>query len=366
VTVEPIPDAVHRDPIFRLAGVGVRRWIVIAVVAAATTCILATPDVRIAGQEPPTEFQMLGRLAWAVIGVPVGLYLYLWVPIAVSTLIRDLVANGALVDPEGEEGTVAASVAAIDRRMDSMFWPAAGSLAVAGCFAFELVKLAPAVSANDRIITTLAVAGTAVAIYAGTVLVLRLIVGMIDTSRAISQAESRVIPLHGDEAGGWGGFGRAFFVLARGGIAYGAVAILINAAAIAANLDPTRSATSMVTLASFAALPPLVVWGWFFAPHRAMLDARARALAPLSDAAGRASLAGLGAGDGDDPTTLPAGSERLDELIRRRDLIVATHPTWPLRLVEIRAVWATAFAPVIAAVVATVAGIVGDWLDGLV
>ena len=331
-----------------------------------SAAILARPELRLAGRLPPTEFQMLGRLAWAVVGVPVGLYLYLWVPIAVSTLIRELAVNGVLVDPKGGEKAVADSATAIDGLMDSLLWPAAGVLAVVGCFALELVKFAQPESLIDQVVTVLAIAGTAVAIYTGTVMLLRLIVGTVATSRAIGMAESRVIPLHGDEAGGWGGFGRRFFVLARAGIAYGAVAVLINLASIDANVDPTGSATAMITLSFFVLLPPLLVWAWFFAPHRAMLEARARVLAPLSPAAADAASAGLVPGEVGDAEAIRSGSERLEGLIHRRDLIVSTHPAWPLRLVEIRAVWATAFAPVIAALVATVAGIVSGWLEGLV
>ena len=239
----------------------------------------------------------------------------------------------------------------------------AGVLAVVGSFAWEIFRVSLSASPTILLVTVLAVAGAAVTIYSGIVMLLRLVAGTIATGRAIGRAEPRVIPLHGDDAGGWGGFGQRFFVVARAGIAYGAVAVVINLAAIASGVDPTKSAASMITLAYFILLPPLVVWTWFFAPHRAMLDARARALVPLTQEAEEAAFVGIAAAEGEDPTaSLRAGSERLDELLRRRDLIVATHPAWPLRLVELRAIWVTAFAPVIAAVVATVADIVSGWL----
>jgi hypothetical protein len=366
VGADPMPEVVRWDPIFRLVGFGFRRWTVFAVVMVATGILLANPELRFSDQPKASELQRLGRIAWALVGVPVGLYLYLWVPVAVSSLIPELETNGVLDDPEGGEGTVEDSVARIDRWMGSPLWPAPGLLAIVGSFAFGWVKLAPPADTTGLAVTNLAYVGIALAIYLGSVMLLRLVVGTVATSWAINRAESRVIPLHGDEAGGWGGFGRRFFVLARGGIAYGAVAILINLAAIQANLDPTRSAASMVTLAFFLLIPPLVVWGWFFAPHRAMLDARARVLTQLSDAAERAASAGLASGESNDPAELATASERLEALIHRRDLIVATHPAWPLRLVELRVVWATAFAPIVTAVVATIAGIVTGWLDGLV
>jgi hypothetical protein len=361
--VQLLPDAVRRDPIFRLVGTGRGRWLFIALVAATTAVLLVGPELWLGTERQATAMQLGGRAAWALVGVPVVLYLYFWVPISISTLLRELAANGVLVDPDGGDGTVADSAIEIDGLMDSPFWPMAGVLAVVGSFAWEIFRVSLSASPTILVATVLAVAGAAVTIYAGIVMLLRLVAGTIATGRAIGRAESRVVPLHGDDAGGWGGFGQRFFVVARAGIAYGAVAIVINLAAIASGVDPTQSPASMITLAYFVLLPPLVVWTWFFAPHRAMLDARARALAPLTVAAGEAVYAGLAAAEGDDAAAaVRAGSERLDELVRRRDLIVATHPAWPLRLVELRAIWVTAFAPVIAAVVATVANIVSGWL----
>jgi len=49
-------------------------------------------------------------------------------------------------------------------------------------------------------------------------------------------------------------------------------------------------------------------------------------------------------------------------LERRRELLVRAYPVWPLRLVELRTGWVTAFLPVVTAVVTAVAGIVARWL----
>jgi hypothetical protein len=97
-----------------------------------------------------------------------------------------------------------------------------------------------------------------------------------------------------------------------------------------------------------------------------MLRARAEILGPISREAEAVRLAGIDDVDAKDPAApIRLGSDRIAELVRRHDLIVATHPVWPLRLIELRAVWATAFAPIVTTLIATVASFVGDWLKGV-
>ncbi|MCA1569831.1 MAG: hypothetical protein LC798_05810 [Chloroflexi bacterium] len=377
---QPLPAAVRHDPLFRLAGIGGGRWVLAAaIVALNAVTLVVLPKVWSAPQQALTDLDVVGRATWALVGVPVALFLYFWVPIAISTLIPELRSNGALVDRADGDAVVPARrglsgveepdtgldalAAKIDARMDSRVWPVAGVIAVAGSLALEVPTLGSA-SSSTRALTVLELVGTATPVYAGTVLILRLVFGMVATTRSIGRAEPRVIPAHADDAGGWGGFGRRFFVLALAAVLYGVVGIVVNAAAIASGTDPSKSPASLITLAYFVVLPPMVVGAWFYAPHQAMLKARSAALAPLSRAVEHAALAGLEPADsGDDPVAVVrAGSDRLTELERRRELLVRAYPVWPLRLVELRTVWATAFLPVVTAVVTAVAGIVARWL----
>jgi hypothetical protein len=376
---EPLPAAVRHDPLIGLTGSGDGRWWFTAAIAASNFVTLVVAPMIWSDPGVPLGYaDVVGRGVWALVGVPVGLFLYFWVPIAISTLIPELRANRVLEksrsrrrrstrrgraeldDPEPGLDHVAAT---IDETMDRRVWREIGAVSVAGSFALGLATIWPA-SPTARAVTALAMVGTAVPIYAGTVMILRLIFGLVAATRSIGQAEPRVIPGHGDEAGGWGGFGRRFFVLARAALLYGLVAIIVNAASIAAGRDPSRSPVSLITLSYFVVLPPIVVWAWFYAPHEAMLRARVAAVAPLSRAFEKAQLEGLeDAVAGQDPVaSLRAGSDRLAELERRRELIVKAYPAWPLRLAEIRAVWATAFLPVVTAIVTAVAGIVAGWL----
>ena len=118
---QPLPAAVRRDPIFRLVGVGPGRWIFIAVVAVTSAVLLVGPELGLGTERQATDMQLAGRAAWALVGVPVALYLYFWVPISISTLLPELAANRVLVDPEGGDRTVAESADDIDRLMDSSF-----------------------------------------------------------------------------------------------------------------------------------------------------------------------------------------------------------------------------------------------------
>jgi len=375
---EEYESAVRDDPLFRLTARANSGWIFVATIALLNVVTLVVIPILTASQQsppaqPPATAVVgpayVGPFVWAVVGVPVGLFLYFWVPRAISTLIPELRANGVLRDSAADDRTLNRLASETSALLDHWLWPLLGIAAVAGSFPLALRPPEPVATTFDPLQRLAAAVGTAIPIYAGTVMISRLIFGTVKIARSIGQVEvePHVIPLHGDEAGGWGGFGRRFFVLAGAGLLYAVVAIVVNLEAIQLRHDPMRSPASLITLGYFILLPPLLVWAWFYAPHRAMLRARIAALEPLSRAfeteERRALRRPPNAKDPIDDVRV--SSDRMAELARRRDLLVAAYPSWPLRLVELRAVWATAFLPLVTAVVTALAAIVSRWVASL-
>jgi hypothetical protein len=371
-------SSVRRDPLFCLTERGNSRWIFAAtIVLLNLVTLVVLPILGAQPQSPPAqppaqpvaEPTYIGPFVWAVLGIPIGLFLYFWVPGAIAGLIPDLRANGVLRGSAADDRTLNRVAAETSALMDHWLWPLLGVAAVAGSIPLALRPPEPVATTFDPLQRLVAAVGTAIPVYAGTVMISRLIFGTVKIARSIGQVEvePRVIPLHGDQAGGWGGFGRRFFVLAGAGLLYAVVAIVVNLEAIQLGHDPTRSPASLITLGYFILLPPLVVWAWFYAPHRAMLQARTAALEPLSRAfeaeEGRSLARPPNAKD--PIADLRVTSDRMAELARRRDLLVAAYPGWPLRLVELRAVWATAFLPLVTAVITALAAIVSGWVSTL-
>ena len=355
------PQRARREPIRELAGHLDRRWVLTgALVAINTVTLVVVPYLRPDPLEPLSVLQYIARAAWVFLGLPVAMFLYYWVPNAISSLIPELKKAGVLRDRDGDDVTLDSLADDIRDWIGSALWPVIGVLAVAGSFVVVGPLQEGEIGATSFRLRLLAVLGAAPAVYAGTVMLCRLVVGTVTTARAVGRAEPRVIPIHGDDAGGWGGFGQRFFVLARAGAVYGFVFILFNVAAITAEGSPSTSLASLSTLVYYVILPPLVVWAWFYAPHKAMLRARVAELAGLSEAFETAASLPrqMPRLDKDPVARVRVGSDLLEELVRRRNLIAAAYPGWPLRLVELRAVWATALLPVVTAVVTAIAGII--------
>ena len=379
----PLEPAVRRDPLFaidRALGPG-RRWFLIAAIAALNAVAFGLIP-SLAGADQPADLnlarlQVVGAAAWALVGVPTGLIIYFWLPISVASLVPELRARGLLGEPTTGDRTLDELDDDIDRQMGDPLWLVLGVLAVvisAATYRFESARsdLPWAVVVFQYVSTIPLVFGTIV-------LICRLIVGTAATVNLLKLADVRVIPLHADDAGGWSPLGHRASVLGRAAAVYGLVAIIVNIASILAHRDPLASVVPVATLLGFIALPPLVLWAWLFTPHRAMLDARERMIAPITAAFLAGQLDGIAApvtGPPDPasaeqkaPTVdsgkaLSTSSDHLEQLGRRRDLLMAAYPTWPMRLVELRAVWATALLPFVTGIVTALTSVVSGWLKG--
>jgi hypothetical protein len=377
-----LEPAVRRDPLFAVDRVlgPARRWLLIAVIAALNAVafgLLPLVAGRGSSDLDVARLQVAGAAAWALVGVPTGLVIYFWLPITISKLVCELRARGLLDEPTSGDQTLDELDADIGRQIGHPAWLALGAVAIlvsALTYAIE-----SAVAGLPPVMIAFQFACTAPLVFATTVLICRLIVGTSATVTLLKRATIRVIPLDPDEAGGWSPLGHRASVLGRAAAVYGVVAIIVNVASILAGHDPLSSVVSVATLLGFIALPPIVLWAWLFTPHRAMLDAREKTIRPITEAFIAAQLAGIDpqetspsapagttGGSGRTPTDelLASGNDRLEQLRRRRGLLMEAYPTWPLRLVELRAIWATALLPFVTGIVTALTSVVTGWLKG--
>jgi hypothetical protein len=370
----PLEPAVRGDPLFaidRALGPG-RRWIIITIIAAFNAVAFSLLPSLLGGQPADlnvARLRVAAAAAWALVGVPTGLVIYFWLPMSVASLVPELRARGLLGAPLTGSRTLDELDHDIDLQMGDPRWLVLGVIGVvvsALTYSFESSRSdLPAVVIAFQFLCTVPL------VFATVVLICRLVVGTAATVTLLRLAEVRVIPLHADDAGGWSPLGHRASVLGRAAAVYGLVVVLVNVGSIAAGYDPLSSIVPIATLLAFVALPPLVLWAWLFTPHREMLNARERTIAPVTEAFIEAQLQGIvgppdGKGGEEEPSDddISATSDRLEQLGRRRDLLVAAYPTWPMRLVELRAVWATALLPFLTGILTALTSVVTGWLKG--
>lgn len=372
-----------RDPLLAVgtARGGAYRWIVyVAVTAVCAVVYLVLPWTQGAHGTLSSDVKIVraaGGLAWAFLAVPSALWVYLWLPDSLSRLVPEMRARGLLADPT-DQPVLDELADAMRRRIYGVWWPLLG-LVAAGIATAVLILVAGSGSLPTWLWGTQVVT-SALLVFGAAVLVGRLVYGTFKTLEVLRRAEPRVVPLHADDAGGWSVLGHRAVVLGRAAALYALVALLVNIGVIRAGGNPLEEPASVVTFVALLALPPFVVAAWLLAPHRAMLLARERAIEPVSLAFNEASLDGIAKLSGDGPSKASGDSEAstghdpvaavrarsdwLDELKRRREQLADAYPAWPLRLVELRAIWATALLPSVTAAVSAVSDRISDWIAG--
>jgi len=345
---QPRPAAVQNDPLFWLAFLDGRdrRWLVIVLAAAATAFVrIVQPGLLLGGV--PIELsseRTFAALVWALIGIPVGLYVYFWLPGSLSSLVPELRQRDLVDVGHADMTALDTAETEFDERMGNQWFPIAGLVVVFGYALFRLVDDRP-VGAADALQFALEVVADSLSAFAGTVVIGRLVSGLSATGAFLARFPARVHPLHGDDAGGWSPLGQRAYVLARAAALYGFVAIVINTVGLRGGLNPLESPVSVATVVGFVIFAPLVVWAWLFAPHRAMREARSRALAEVSNAFAVSASAPVP--DVAHAELARPATDYLTELARRRDVVAAAYPVWPMRTAELRGLWAIALSPLL-------------------
>jgi hypothetical protein len=198
----------QNDPVMRLAAAlgpdGLWAVVLLAVPVALVVAIWR-PALLLDGALPLTAPDAIARLAWCLIGIPVALYAYAWLPEALTTIVRDI-EGGGLIDAQHAEAAVRqkAGQEDIERAVTDDRWAIAGVLVMVGFVTLDVLISVAAGGGAERLQRALETLIAAPFAYLGTVIVLRSVAGLSAADRFLRGLPARVHPLHADGAGGWG------------------------------------------------------------------------------------------------------------------------------------------------------------------
>ena len=302
----------------------------------------------------------LRALLQALVVVPIGFALYLWLPNTIADLFNTLKANGAIVErrpnrpgPRSYEDFLKKLIAWADSR----WWVVGALMFVALYWLYRLLvtypaefsKLSPAWRQPWLRVATLLFAHSP-NLYAAFFIVVRLLVVLVFTNRLFVLFYIRVNPLHPDGCAGLGILGRMLTASVLIVTALGAASVGMNISLRSAGIHPLSRLESVILGASYVVLTPLLLIGWLASPHRAMKEARDATLQPLADEFQRAIAQAVPSAQ-DDAAAIKADTDRLSEIKRRYELLRDSFPIWPIRIQLLRSLVATAVLPLISSLI---------------
>jgi hypothetical protein len=186
-------------------------------------------------------------------------------------------------------------------------------------------------------------------LYAAFIAIARLLVVLLNTSVLFRTFKININPLHPDGSGGLGIIEQMLGVSVGIVTTIGAIALLVNASFLTipkASTSETSLWEAVIVGLIYLALAPTMLFGWLFAPHKVMQDARNAALQPLADQF-QATITTTTPSSSEDALEIKKGTDRMAELKRRYDLLEATFPIWPAQIQVVRRLLATVSLPAI-------------------
>jgi hypothetical protein len=239
--------------------------------------------------------------------------------------------------------------------IDNVWWPIAGVGVVILFWLYRLLLVQPQIALLKQAQTPLWAHITILLLYSPMLYcvflcVVRLLVTLVFTNILFHEYQINVNPLSPD---GYAGLGLLDTMLAISTgllVTLGIAALVMNSSFLLGN-DNIISRTEAVCLAiGYLALVPTLVFGWIILPHETMLDARNKALQPLADEF-EALLNQTTPKPTDDTNAITAGTDRLNALKARYDLVQSVYPIWPTTLQKVRNYLATLILPVVIPIV---------------
>jgi hypothetical protein len=281
--------------------------------------------------------------------IALGLSVYFLLPRLVAALFNNLRDNSVLAGPRRASLTYGRFLEDMAGKMNWRLWPVLGVLTVVWFWAYRYFTHDPAKRKFWLEIAALVAYSLGFYVFVPTLAKLWIVV--FSTNRLFRLFKVRVIPLHPDGAGGFGPVGRMFSTYV---LIFTAFGLLVAAGMISSyyrtNSLFKRSETWML-IVGYTSLPVLL-WGWLWAPHKAMREVRDRKLLLLAEEFHNATTRHDADGPADAPppeesADLKASIERLSELKRQHDLLIDSYPTWPVRFRQANRLAALISAPLI-------------------
>jgi len=182
-------------------------------------------------------------------------------------------------------------------------------------------------------------------IYVCILCVMRMVATFVAINWLLWTFTVRVRPLHPDGSGGLGVLTKLMWLSI---VMLLWDALLLYSGLISSNVNVFSSFEISLLATIYIALVPLVLLGWTFLPHLAMVKARDSYLQPLADELYQLLTQNMHS-EHVDTSTMKATTDHLSELERRINFVRTTFPIWPVELQTLgRLIVAVILPPLIA------------------
>jgi|GEM_PF-4953918 hypothetical protein len=333
-------------------------WIITGSVLLTSLALLAVPTLL----GLPIDLNTLTvDLLEMLVVIPLGLLLYLSLPNLFDDLFNTLTDNG-VVGPRRADVTGPASYAAF---LQDLVFQANRRVWVVGALilpaAYWIYRLSGYVAGDTTAVGTpqtqlllrLAVlVAYTLSLYGVVFSIVRLLILLVFSVRLFRTFHVQVNPLHPDGSGGFAIVGRLLTASVLIATIIGAAAVIMSLLFLARGANPLWRIETLLLGAIYLLLTPLLLYGWLWTPHRAMLEARDQVLRPLADEFQQAIQRSMPTAQ-DDAASLKTGTARLDEIKQRYELLHKAFPTFPVRTFVSSSLIVTSILPALSALLSS-------------
>ena len=297
--------------------------------------------------------RLASGLLESLLVIPLGMLIYVSLPNVFDDLFNTL-ADHAVI---GQRRTEASGPAAYHAFLTDLVsqanrrWWVAGALTcvigycvyrLSGHVAGDVTAIGtPAEQLAQRVALLIAYAP---GLYGAFFSIVRLLVALVFSVRLFRTFHIQVNSLHPDGAGGLAIIGRLLTINVLLATIIGAAAVAMSLLNLAAGTNPLWRVETLLLGAIYVFLTPLILYAWLWVPHRAMQEARDQVLLPLADEFQQAVQRSMPSAQ-DDAASVKAGTDKLDEIKRRYDLLQDGFPTFPVGIILSRSLIATSLLP---------------------
>jgi hypothetical protein len=333
-------------------------WIIAGSVLLAGLALLAVPTLL--GLPIDLNTLVVDLLEMLVV-IPLGLLLYLSLPNLFDDLFNTLTDNG-VVGPRRADVTGPASYAAF---LQNLVLQANRRIWVVGALilpaAYWIYRLSGYVAGDTTSVGTpqtqlllrLAVlVAYTLSLYGVVFSIVRMLILLVFSVRLFRTFHVQVNPLHPDGSGGFAIVGRLLTASVLLATIIGAAAVAMSLLFLARGSNPLWRIETLLLGTIYLLLTPLLLYGWLWTPHQAMLEARDQVLRPLADEFQQAIQRSMPTAQ-DDAAGVKAGTERLDEIKQRYELLHEAFPTFPVRTFVSSSLIVTSVLPALSALLSS-------------
>ena len=327
------------DPLYRLLknhGSGINDYIIIAVVGVFTAIVFFGLGALLHTQYYGQWQYIVSAAVQAVIVFPLGMLIYLQMPMSMSNLFNVIQSNGVIEDPLDDNPNAwprsyEEFVQRYSEYASRRWWTLAAFLFVGIYLLYRIavIFLNPELQVPNlftfQIINTL---NNALIVYCATLAVSWLIAGLLFSNRLFKRFHFHLTPLHPDGCAGLGQMENALGISALLIANIGIAALVMNGAFLTGKFTPFSLGEAIVIGIIYLALIPTLLLGWTLIPHQVMVAGANEVLQPLADKF-KTNISTGTPTDGEPSAAIKEDTDKLSELKRRYDLLQDTFPLWP-------------------------------------